>query len=179
MWLAESDLEGRDHRVDAMGDAEIGEVAPVLVRAAHLDIAQRNAPHAEFVDGFEQLARTGKQGDAGHGRRAHRAANCDQPLRFAFGAERLKSRGEHGMCVLDQRVIVRTQRGAQGMQAVCGVDLGHKRRNSRQAALVRQVAGQPIRPERATNVHKHRSQHSLELAPYQSTSTSRRALDPA
>lgn len=47
------------------------------------------------------------------------------------------------------------------MQAQCGIELGHQRHNPRQAVLVRQVAGQPIRPERATNIQKHRCQHGL------------------
>src|SRR5579864_508220 len=51
------------------------------------------------------------------------------------------------------------ERGAEGMQALCGIEIGQKRRKPRQAVLVSRPASQPIRPERATNIHKNRFQH--------------------
>jgi hypothetical protein len=68
VWLAEADVMRGDHRLNEVGNAEIDEVAPVLVRVAHLDVAEHDAAHSEVASGFEQCPRIGKQDDAGRRR---------------------------------------------------------------------------------------------------------------
>lgn len=48
MWLAETDIVRGDYRVNELGNAEVSEIAPVLVCAANLDVAEHEATHAEL-----------------------------------------------------------------------------------------------------------------------------------
>jgi hypothetical protein len=61
VWLAKSNLERSDDRIDEVGDPEVFEITLILTGPAHLHVAHDYSPDAACLQVLKELGRTWKR----------------------------------------------------------------------------------------------------------------------
>ena len=143
-----------------MSDAEIGEVAPVLGRAADLHVADDHAPESEPPEPAKELSRAWKEPYARDGGHAQRASDGEDVHFSRIAAKETKGAGELAMRVLNEHAISLVKLTTQYAQRVRCVDVRQQPPEPLQAGIGGHLRGEPIGPQGAAHIQQHRPEHS-------------------